>query len=90
MPIFQIPKVLQQHTDNNQLVNAVGATVSDALANLVQLYPGLQAYFVTTDNEFGAFFNIYLNGKDVRFIQGLATPVTANDVLKILFSLAGG
>ena len=91
MPTFQLPKILQARAANQVDVEVSGGTVREALANLIAQFPALRPYFFSADNEeLGAFLNLYLNGEDVRYLNGLATMVKEKDVLKILFSLAGG
>ena len=36
------------------------------------------------------FVNVYVNGEDVRFQQGLETPLTGNDEVSIVPAVAGG
>ena len=42
------------------------------------------------DGELRRFVNLYLNGEDVRFLDGLATAVPAGAELTILPAVAGG
>lgn len=90
MPIFLLPKILQRHANNNVEVKAQGETLEAALTDLIQHYPNLRPYFYTNDDHLGSFVNLYLNGQDVRYLNGMATLVNETDVLKVLFSLAGG
>ena len=34
--------------------------------------------------------NLYLNDKDIRSLSNLDTPVKDNDILSIVFAIAGG
>ena len=34
--------------------------------------------------------NVYVNGEDVRFLQGLDTPMTAGDEVSVVPAVAGG
>ena len=36
------------------------------------------------------FVNVYLNGEDVRFLQGLETPINDGDEVSIVPAVAGG
>ncbi|MDQ3607860.1 MAG: MoaD/ThiS family protein, partial [Actinomycetota bacterium] len=40
--------------------------------------------------ELRRFVNVYLDGEDVRFLDGLATPVPASAEMTILPAVAGG
>jgi molybdopterin synthase sulfur carrier subunit len=45
---------------------------------------------VDEDGEMRYFVNIYLNGEDVRFLQGLATSIQSGDEISIVPAVAGG
>jgi molybdopterin synthase sulfur carrier subunit len=40
--------------------------------------------------ELRRFVNVYINGEDVRFQAGLATPLTGGDEVSIVPAVAGG
>jgi molybdopterin synthase sulfur carrier subunit len=40
--------------------------------------------------EIRRFVNVYINGDDVRFIQGLKSPVKDGDEISIVPAVAGG
>ena len=42
------------------------------------------------DGELRRFVNVYLKGEDIRFLDGLATPVADGDEVTILPAVAGG
>jgi molybdopterin converting factor small subunit len=52
-------------------------------------YPGLAERLIE-DGALRRFVNVYLNDEDVRFLDGLKTPVTATDSVTILPAVAGG
>ncbi len=43
-----------------------------------------------TDGGLNRFVNVYVNGRDVRYEQDLATPVTQSDTIILLPAMAGG
>ena len=45
---------------------------------------------MTPDGELNRFVNVYVDGQDIRYLQGAATPVDARDKLVILPAMAGG
>jgi molybdopterin converting factor small subunit len=45
---------------------------------------------VTTDGKLSPFVNLYVNGRDVRYTTGLATPVSPEDQVILLPAMAGG
>jgi molybdopterin converting factor small subunit len=64
--------------------------VSDALGSLEQRYPGFHDRLYDADGNLRQFINIYVNDSDIRFSQGLDTPVGERDELSIVPAVAGG
>ena len=48
------------------------------------------AELLTDEGELNRFVNVYVNGQDVRYLEGLDTPVTAADEVRLLPAMAGG
>lgn len=90
MTAIRIPPVLRVQAGNNKQVDVTGATVGEALASLVTQYPGLREQLMTADGGLNRFVNVYINGRDVRYEQELATPVADSDTLILLPAMAGG
>jgi molybdopterin synthase sulfur carrier subunit len=70
---------------------APGATVRTVLEALVAAYDGLQGRLF--DAQTGGLMNylfVEMNGRDIRSLQGLETPVRDGDALAILIPVAGG
>jgi molybdopterin synthase sulfur carrier subunit len=89
MSDIRIPPVLREATGGNRTVSATGSTVSEVLADLFARYPALRDR-VTEDGELSRFVNVYVNDRDVRYRDGLATPVGPNDTVILLPAMAGG
>ncbi len=53
-------------------------------------YPSLRDQLLTPDGALNRFVNVYVNGRDVRYEQELATPVGAADTVVLLPAMAGG
>ena len=52
--------------------------------------PGLREQIFTEDGSLNRFGNVYVNGRDVRYEQELATPVGESDEVILLPAMAGG
>ena len=89
MSTVRIPPVLREATGGNRSVSAGGATVADALDDLFAQYPALRER-VTENGELSQFINVYVNDRDVRYRDGLATPVAGDDTIILLPAMAGG
>jgi molybdopterin synthase sulfur carrier subunit len=90
MTAVRIPPVLRQQAGNQKKVEVTGATVGEALESLLGQYPGLRQQVFTEDGSLNRFVNVYVNGRDVRYEQELATPVTESDEVILLPAMAGG
>jgi molybdopterin synthase sulfur carrier subunit len=71
----RVPGPLRRLTDGKPEVEVEGATVSQALASLDQRFPGFNDRLYDANGQLRQFINIYLNDSDIRFGQGLETPV---------------
>jgi molybdopterin converting factor small subunit len=90
MTAVRIPPVLRAQAGNQKRVEVSGATVGQALASLLEQHPGLREQVFTADGSLNRFVNVYVNGRDVRYEQGLETPVGAADEVILLPAMAGG
>jgi len=88
---IHIPTPLRAYTGGQQTVNVPGATVGDALEQLVGAYPDLRQNLYTGEGKLRSFVNIYLNDDDIRYLPGKdATETSDSDELTIIPSIAGG
>jgi len=90
MTAVRIPPVLRAQAGNQKKVEVAGATVGEALDSLLDQYPGLREQILTEDGSLNRFVNVYVNGRDVRYEQELATPVGGQDEVILLPAMAGG
>lgn len=87
---INIPAPLRRYTEGQGLVEVSGSSVGSALASLVELHPALKSQLYTDEGRLRAFVNVYLNDEDIRFLEKMETTVTADDVISIVPSIAGG
>ena len=90
MSIVRLPQVLRQQANGERAIEVEGATIGDAVQALVGRHPGLASQLLTPDGDLHRFVNVYLNGRDVRYLAGLATPVEGRDEIRLLPAIAGG
>jgi molybdopterin converting factor small subunit len=67
-----------------------GATVGEVLKGLDAAHPGFAERIFDTDGGLRRFVNVFLDEEDVRFLDGLATPVTDGQTISIVPAVAGG
>jgi sulfur-carrier protein len=94
MTTVRIPPTLRAEVGGERQVAATGDTVREVLDDLIERYPGLRAQLVSAD-EFGdddiaPFVNVYVEGEDVRTLEGLETPVRDGATVILLPAMAGG
>ena len=87
---IQIPTPLRRFTGEQGEVQVEGATVGEALRDLVRRHPPLQRHLYTDDGKLRSFVNVFLNDEDVRHLEQEGTPVAEGDTLSIIPSIAGG
>jgi molybdopterin converting factor small subunit len=85
-----IPTPLRPYTDKKEAVEATGATIGELLADLTTTYSGLKAHLYNDQDKLRSFVNIYINDEDIRYLQKDQTPVSENDTVSIIPSVAGG
>jgi len=90
MPTVRIPTPLRKLTNNQEEVNASGATLGAVLDELNAAFPGLGERIVDEHGTIRRFVNIFVNDEDVRFLQEKETPVKEADVISIVPAIAGG
>jgi sulfur-carrier protein len=86
----RVPGPLRRLTNGSSEVEVQGATVSLALQDLETKFPGFHDRLYDGAGNLRQFINIYLNDSDIRFGQGLETPIGENDDLSIVPAVAGG
>ena len=90
MAKVQIPTPLRQYAGKQPAVTVQGATVAEALSNLVTIHPDLRRHLYTDDGKLRAFVNVYLNDEDIRYLQKESTTLSDSDTISIVPSIAGG
>jgi sulfur-carrier protein len=85
----KIPAQLRTLTGGEGETEVDGDSVGEVLEALYERYEGLRDR-ITEDGELRRFVNVYAGGEDIRFGDGLDTPVSDGDEVTILPAVAGG
>lgn len=88
--MVRIPTPLRTLTKGASEVPAAGGTVGAVVEDLERQFPGVKSRICDDKGEVRRFVNIFLADEDIRFLQGLATPVKEGDQLSIVPAIAGG
>jgi sulfur-carrier protein len=86
----KIPTQLRAAAGGSAETEVAGATVAEALNGLYERYGELRERISNEDGTLRRFVNVYLAGEDIRFLEGLQTPVPDGAELTILPAVAGG
>ncbi len=86
----RIPTQLRTLTGGTGEVEVEGATVREVLEALDARHPGLGERLFDEDGKLRRFVNVFLADEDVRFLDGLDTPVAPGQSLSVVPAVAGG
>jgi len=86
----KLPTQLRDAAGNQAEAQVDGGTVGEALAALYEQHGELRSRISDDGGGLRRFVNVYLGGEDIRFLEGLDTPVSDGDELTILPAVAGG
>ena len=86
----RIPTTLRPLTEGAGTIEVEGETVGEALTSLELSYPGFSAGILDESGELRRFVNVFVSDEDIRFLDGLGTPVTEGAVVSIVPAVAGG
>lgn len=90
MPTVRIPSPLRNFTDGAAQVAVEGDTLQAALVSLEAAHPGISVRLRDESGELRRFVNVFVRDEDVRFLDGLNTPLESDDVVSIIPAVAGG
>ena len=88
--LVRIPTPLRRMTNGQDKVEMEESNLHDMIDKLEANYPGFKERLIDEKGELRYFVNIYLNGEDVRFLEGLATAAKSGDEISIVPAVAGG
>jgi len=86
----KLPTQLRDAAGGATAAEVQGATVGEALEALYAEHGELRERLADGDGGLRRFVNIYLGGEDIRFLDGLDTPLDDGDEVTILPAVAGG
>ena len=86
----RIPTQLRTLTGGAGEVAVEGASVGEVLKALDASHAGFADRLFDEGGNLRRFVNVFLADEDVRFLDGLATPVSDGQTLSIVPAVAGG
>ena len=67
-----------------------GSTLAEVVAAMEDRFPGFSDTLLDESGGLKRFVNVFVGDEDVRYIDGLATPVPTGGEVVILPAVAGG
>lgn len=86
----RVPTQLRSLTGGESELQVEGSTVGEVLKAIDSQYPGLGERLFDESGALRRFVNVFLADEDVRFLDGLNTPVQPNQSISIVPAVAGG
>jgi len=88
--LVRIPTPLRRITNGQARIELESGTMGELVEQLDASYPGFKERLLDEEGELHYYVNIYLNGEDVQFLQGLNTSTKSGDEISIVPAVAGG
>ena len=88
--VVKLPTQLRDAAAGATSAEVEGSTVGEALASLYERHGELRTRMADDGGGLRRFVNVYLGEEDIRFLDGLDTPVRDGDELTVLPAVAGG
>ncbi|MEN3034187.1 MAG: MoaD/ThiS family protein [Aquificaceae bacterium] len=86
----RVPTPLRRITNGLGEVQVSAGNVREAIEELEKQFKGMRERLIDENGELRRFVNLYLNDEDIRFLQGLDTPLKPGDTISIVPAIAGG
>jgi sulfur-carrier protein len=90
MPNVRVPTQLRTLTGGSSEVTVDGTTVAEVLKALDSAHPGFAERLFDESGALRRFVNVFVADEDIRFQQGVDTPVEAGQTVSIVPAVAGG
>jgi molybdopterin converting factor small subunit len=86
----RIPTTLRPLTGGQSELSLEGSDVRSVIANLDGAHPGFADRLLDDDGNLRRFVNVFVADDDIRFLDGLDTPVPDGAEVAIIPAVAGG
>jgi molybdopterin converting factor small subunit len=86
----RIPTILRAYTGGAAEVSAEQGTLREVISGLEAAFPGIGGRILDDAGKLRRFVNVYVGEEDVRFAQGLDTPVPSGAQVSVIPAVAGG
>ena len=86
----RIPTTLRPLSGGAKQIELESGSLADVIAALEATHPGFRDRLLDDDGALRKFVNVFVDDDDVRFMDGLETPVPDGATVSIMQAVAGG
>jgi molybdopterin synthase sulfur carrier subunit len=87
---IRIPTPLRKVTNGADKITVESGSIVEIIESLDKEFPGIKARLCDDNDELRNFVNMYINGEDIRFLDGMKSSVSSGDEVSIVPAVAGG
>ena len=85
-----IPAPLQRFSDGNEELVCDAKDFNELMDVINLKYPALKEKLCSESGQVKKYFNIYVDGEDIRFLEDIKTDLTGKNEVIIVAAVAGG
>ena len=85
-----VPNSLRKYTDGRSEIECNASDLKGLIGEINQHYPGFQDRLCDTNGEIKSYFNVYIDGEDSRYLNGMRSPLERDSEVVIVAAVAGG
>jgi molybdopterin converting factor small subunit len=90
MPTVFIPTPMRKTTGNKAQVQEAPGRIAELLGAIESKFPGFNAHVCDAEGRIKKYINIFVNGEEIRTLDGMETAVSDRDEVYIIPAMAGG
>lgn len=87
---IRIPTPLRKVTNGADKITVESGSILEIIESLDKEFPGIKTRLCDDNDELRNFVNMYINGEDIRFLDGIESSVNSGDEVSIVPAVAGG
>lgn len=87
---IHLPTILRTHAGGSRTITGHGSTVGEVFDHVTRTHPKLGEQLTSPSGDLPVFVNVFVDDEDIRYLDGLDTPVGDRSEITILPAVAGG
>ena len=86
----RIPTPLRKVTNGADKASVEGNSIAEVIDSLENTFPGIKKRICEESGELRSFVNVFVNGEDIRFSDGINTSISSGAEISLVPAVAGG